>query len=262
MGRGGNPKFRRCPHFSRSRAEPERPQPPAYPFSSFEQTNAVIVQNRFGAQFAYRHTLDDEGRGSFSLGLAEASRFVNSLGIFKTASHSLDLGATFVPSHHPGGWRLDFGWSLRDLLPFAVTVPDRTAGDPDGKSHVDFAPWMTIAGVAAESPGRRWTVFGEAAAGEDYEPAYLDTPLPGWNGNGFRGYLPRMGLRCRATSFVSWELARLWNRYWAAGATLATGSWLPFRGEADFRWANGPFREYQLPDKAGWSLAWNLRVLW
>jgi hypothetical protein len=228
---------------------------------TFENTNATIVNNRFGGQFAYRQPLDAEGRGSFAIGIGEANRFVNSLGAFKSFGYTLDLGASWVPSAYPGGWRLEFGWSARDLLPFSQTVEDPFRR-PLRSTHVDFAPWMTLAGLSAESPARQWTFFGEAAAGARYEPAFYDRPLPGWSTSAVRWYLPRVGARFRPAPFASLTLERLWSRYWAAGATLGTGTWLPVRCEADLRMADGPFLQYQMPDEAGWSMAWNLRILW
>jgi hypothetical protein len=228
----------------------------------FEGTNAVILNNRFGGHFAYRHPLDAEDRGSLTIGLSEANRMINSLGSFKAISYTADVGALWVPSTYPGGWRLELGGVARDLRPFSETVYNDMTEPRRTYVHVDYAPWMTLATLGAESPAKQWKVYSEAAAGAEYQPAFYDPPLPGWKTGAFNLYMPRLGLRFRPIPEASVALERLWNRYWAAGVTFGTGSWLPMLCEADFRAAQGSFLEYQMPDESGWSLAWNLKVLW
>jgi hypothetical protein len=229
----------------------------------FDFSNAVILDNRFGFQAAYQLPLDAEGKGHVSFGLADTYRQVNLLNAFKATRFTPDLGLVFVPSAYPGGWKLEFGWAARDLRGLDEMAPaNDTNPNSDPYSHVDFAPWLTTGSVSASSPARLWSFFAEGAAGARYEPAYFDKPLAGWNAAGARLYLPRIGAAFHPVAPVSLGLERVWGRYWALNTTLGTGNWLPVRCEADFRAAYGPYLQYRYPDHTGWSLAWNLRVVW
>jgi hypothetical protein len=231
---------------------------------TFSGTNAVILDNRFGIQAAYRWSLDAEGRGHLSIGLTGAFRQVNMMGRFKSIGYTPDMGIVLVPSSYPGGWKLEFGWAVRDLLGFDATAPRPVSDyrDPDQYRHVDFAPWLSTASVIASSPAGRWSLFSEAAAGAIYEPAYRDKELSGLDAGMMRLYLPRIGARYRPVEPLSITLERVWSRYWAASASVGTGSWLPVRLEADLRSAYGPYLQYLYPDRTGWSLGWNLRLVW
>lgn len=229
----------------------------------FDFTNAAILDNRFGFQAAYLLPLDGEGKGHVAFGLADTYRQVNLLNAFKATRFTPDLGMVFVPSEYPGGWKLEFGWAARDLRGLDGMAPaNDTNPDAPFYTHVDFAPWLTTGSVSASSPGRAWSLFAEAAAGARYEPAYFDKPLAGWDAGGARWYLPRLGAGYRPAPPVSLGLERVWGRYWALNATLGTGNWLPVRCEADLRAAYGPYLQYRTPDGKGWSLAWNLRIVW
>jgi hypothetical protein len=226
-------------------------------------SNAVILDNRFGFQAAYRHPLDAEGKGHLSLGISNTFRQVNLISAFKSTRYTPDFGLVLAPSSSPGGWGLEFGWALRDIRAFdATSVNLRSASEESPSPHVDFAPWLTTASVIANSPARHWGLFAEGAAGARYEPAYSDRALAGLDAGPARLYLPRIGVRYRPLDQVSLALERVWSRYWAANATVGTGAWLPVRLETDLRSAYGPYLRYLGPDRSGWSLAWNVRVVW
>jgi hypothetical protein len=229
----------------------------------FDFTNALILDNRFGFQAAYRWSLDPEGKGHVSIGLTDTYSQVNLMDRFKSTRSTPDVGMVYVPSAYPGGWRLEFGWAARDLRGFDGTAPVIDS-DPqtDNYTHVDFAPWLTTGSVSASSPAQRWSLFAEAAAGARYESAYFDKPLAGWNAGVANLYLPRIGATYHPIPPISLGLERVWGRYWSLNTTLGTGNWLPFRCEADFRSAYGPYLQYLNPDRTGWSLAWNLKVIW
>lgn len=229
---------------------------------SFENTNAVIIDNRIGVQAAYRHPLDPRGEGYLSFGVAETHHYVNSLGMFKESRTTTDFGALFVPTRQPGGWRLEFGMSARDLLPFDGTVPDSRSGDggSSARAHVDFAPWIGTGSLLAASPSRRWSLFGSAALGAEYEPMRLDEPLPGMDAGPLRGYLPRLGVRYRPIPYASLSMERVWSSFWVLDASIGTATWLRQRFDANFRLAYGPNLQYQSPDRTGWTLGWNLAL--
>jgi hypothetical protein len=229
---------------------------------SFENTNAVIIDNRIGAQAAYRHPLDPQGEGYASFGVAETHHYVNFMGSYKDGRTTTDFGALYAPTQRFGGWRLEFGIAARDLRSFQGTVPDHRsgAGNPPRGVRVDFAPWIGTGGVIAESPARHWGLFGSAALGGDYEAAYWDEQLPGMDVGPIRGYLPRLGARYRPVPQASLALERVWSSYWVLDATLGTGEWLPLHGDANLRLAYGPNLQYQYPDRNGWTLGWNLSL--
>jgi hypothetical protein len=230
----------------------------------FVGTNAVLLDNRFGLQAAYRHSLDPEGKGHFSIGLTNSFRQINQMSTYKANGYTPDIGVVLVPTAYPGGWKLEFGWAAQDLRSFGETAPRPVSDpkDPDRYTHVDFAPWLTTGSAIATSPAQHWSLFTEAAAGAIYKPAYRDRALQGWDIGMARLYLPRIGATYRPIPPLSVGLERAWGRYWSLHTTLGTGNWLPFRCEADLRTAYGPYLLYHYPDREGWTLAWNLRAIW
>ncbi len=230
---------------------------------TFDFTSAVILDNRFGFQAAYRWPLDPEGKGHVSIGLTDTYRQVNLMNTFKSTRFTPDVGMVYVPSTYPGGWKLEFGWAARDLRAFDGMAPVIDS-DPQSNAHthVDFAPWLTTGSFSASSPAGRWSFFSEAAAGARYAPAYFDKLLAGWDAGVTRVYLPRIGASYHPLPPITVGLERVWGRYWAVNTTVGTGNWLPFRCEADFRSVYGPYLQYLNPDRKGWSLAWNLKVIW
>jgi hypothetical protein len=226
-------------------------------------SNALILDNRFGLQAAYRHPLDAEGKGHLSLGISNTFRQVNLMNAFKSTRYTPDFGLVLAPSFSPGGWGLEFGWALRDIRAFDATSENLHSATAESSSpHVDFAPWLTTVSIIANSPARHWSLFAEGAAGARYEPAYADRALAGLDAGPARLYLPRIGARYRPWDQISLALERVWGRYWAANATVGTGAWLPVRLETDLGSAYGPYLRYLGQDRSGWSLAWNVRVVW
>lgn len=226
-------------------------------------SNALILDNRFGFQAAYRHPLDAEGKGHLSLGLSNTFRQVNLINAFKSARYTPDFGIVLAPSYAAGSWGLEFGWALLDIRAFEATSENLHSASADSPSpHVDFAPWLTTASVIANSPARHWSLFAEGAAGAEYDPAYSDRPLAGLDAGPARLYLPRIGVRYRPLGNIALAVERVWGRYWAANATIGTGAWLPVRLETDLGSAFGPYLRYLGQDRSGWSFAWNLRVVW
>lgn len=230
---------------------------------TFAGTNEVIIDNQFGFQAAYRGSLDAEGKGHFSIGLTDTYRQVNLMGTYKAIRFTPDLGLILVPSSYPGGWKLEFGWAMRDLRDFEATAPRPVSDpqDPYRETHVDFAPWLTTGSIIASSPARTWSLNAEAAAGALYEPAYHDTHLAGWDAGVARLYIPRIGATYRPVAPVSVGVERVWGRYWSLHTTLGTGEWFRIHCEADFRAAYGPYLQYQYPDRTDWTLGWNLRII-
>jgi hypothetical protein len=227
----------------------------------FDGTNAILLDNRFAFQAAYRHRLDPSGASLISIGLGETIHNVNGMEAFKGSRSTLDAGLLFVPVQKPGGWGMEFGLSGRDLKPFEKQVADNrfSPGTPK-KVKADFAPWITTATLIATSPSTAWSLVGSLALGKTYTPVYWDELLPGWDAGMGRIYLPRLGMRFRLSPAASLSLERVWNQYWVAGISMGTANLFRMHIDSDLRLATGPHLQYSYPDKTGWTLGWNLRL--